>query len=307
MVLLDSFPQTILKSALSLFSLMRAEYRSWKHSRPLWFRLPRLLRIVWILSSVVLGPLRRRWPLAPDRIHALLLVRDLYSPLPALVESLLHQGLLAQHILLLDSGSTNPECLATLEALEQSGCLWIRLPPQEQRYGPYAPWLSPRLRAQIRRWRYPYLVSDPDLVLPATLPSDWLAQLFRMLNEHRSVLKVALPLAISNITVQNSAAIQAHEQGLYHKAAYRLLARCLLGQRSDAMICPTDTTLALYRPAQFFSTFSIRVAVRYAIGHLPWYNDFYFSQEYRYYQSHKLDIFGQWSTIQQPRSTCRDL
>ena len=279
---------------------MAPEQRVWKRSRPLWFRLPRLLRIGWILVAVALGPWQRRWPLDPDCIRALLLVRDLYSPLPGLVESLLQQGLLTQHILLLDSGSTNPACLATLAALEQSGCRWIRLSPQEQRFGPYAPWLSRRLRAQIRGWRYPYLVSDPDLAIPATMPSDWLAQLFSMLNQHRSVLKVALPLSINEITVENSAAIKAHEVGLRRQPAYQLLTRCLLGQSSEATVCTTDTTLALYRPADFFSTLSIRLPHRYTIIHLPWYHDFCKSAEYHYYQAHKLNLFGEWSSIQQP-------
>lgn len=276
---------------------MASEQRAWKRSRPLWFRLPRLLRIGWILAAVALGPLQRRWPLAPDRIRALMLVRDLHSPLPALVESLVQQGVLTDHILLLDSGSTNPACLATLAALEQSGCRWIRLSPQEQCFGPYAPWLSPRLRAQIRSWRYPYLVSDPDLALPATIPSDWLTQLLSMLNQHRSLLKVALPLVISDITVQNSAAIKAHEEGLNHQPAYRLLSRCLLGKSSEATICTTDTTLALYRPAQFFSTLSLRLPLRYAIKHLPWYNHFCACPEYHYYQDHKLNLFGEWSGV----------
>lgn len=279
---------------------MASEQRAWQRSRPLWFRLPRLLRIGWILAAVALGPWQRRWPLAPDRIRALLLVRDLHSPLPGLVENLLQQGLKAEHILLLDSGSTNPACLGTLAALEQSGCRWIRLSQQEQRFGPYAPWLSPRLRAQIHGWRHPYLVSDPDLALPATIPSDWLAQLLRMLNQHRSVLKVALPLAINDITVQNSPTIQAHEQGLHRQPAYRLLSRCLLGKRSEATVCTTDTTLALYRPAQLFSTLSIRLPLRYAISHLPWYIGFWQSPEYYYYQAHKLNLFGEWSSIQLP-------
>jgi len=273
--------------------------RAWKKSRPLWFRLPRLIRIGWILAAVLLGPFRRRWPVDPVRIHALLLVRDLHTPLPGLVEALLHQGLLAQHILLLDSGSTNPACLATLADLQQSGCPLIRLTPQEQRYGPYAPWLSSRLRAEIRGWHYPYLVSDPDLAFPSTSPKDWLAQLFCMLNQHRSVLKVALPLAISDITVQNSAVIKAHEEGLHLQRAYRLLSRCLLGRNSQSSVCTTDTTLALYRPARFFSTLSIRLPLRYAIRHLPWYNEFCTTHEYKYYQAHKCDLFGEWSALRE--------
>jgi hypothetical protein len=278
---------------------MLVERRAWKQSRPLWFCLPRLLRIGWILVAVAVGPLKHRLPFAPNRIRALLLVRDLHSPVPNLVEILVQQGLLAEHILLLDSGSTNPACLATLAALEQNGCRWIRLSPQEQCYGPYAPWLSPRLRAEIRSWRYPFLVSDPDLAVPATIPSDWLAKLFLMLNQHRAVLKVALPLIIDDITVQNSSVIKAHEEALRSQRGYQLLTRLLLGKSSKAVVCTTDTTFALYRPELFFSTLSIRLPLQYSIKHLPWYRDFCELSEYRYYQAHKLGLFGEWSSFQQ--------
>jgi hypothetical protein len=119
-----------------------------------------------------------------------------------------------------------------------------------------------------------------------------------MLNQHRSVLKVALSLTIRGITVQNSAAIKAHEECLYRQTAYRLLTRCLLGRSSEATICTTDTTFALYRPAKFFSTLSIRLPLRYAIKHLPWYSQFCESAEYHYYQAHKLKLFGEWSSVE---------
>jgi hypothetical protein len=278
---------------------MASEHLTWRRSRPLWFRLPRLLRIGWIFASVCFAPWQRRWTLTPEHIRVLLLVRDIHSPLPPLVESLLQQGILPQHIFLLDSGSTNTACLATLAALEQTGCRRIRLSPPEQRFGPYVPWLSPQLNAMIRSWNYPYLVSDPDLAFPATIPSDWLFQLFDMLNKHRSVLKVALPLAISDITVQNSHSIKLHEVALSRQPAYRLLSHFLLGPKSESLICTTDTTLALYRPSPLFSTFSIRLPLRYAITHLPWYDKFCSTPEFHYYQSHKLSLFGEWSSIQQ--------
>ena len=56
---------------------MASEHPSWKRSRPLWFRLPRLLRIGWILAAVGVGPLQRRWTLTPEKMRALLLIRDL--------------------------------------------------------------------------------------------------------------------------------------------------------------------------------------------------------------------------------------
>jgi hypothetical protein len=275
---------------------MSTAHRAWQQDRPLWFQIPRLLRILWIFTALLLAPWQRRWPFQPGRIHAFVLVRDLHCSLPALVDNFLHQGLLPQHIFLLDSGSTSPACLATLASLAQRGCQWIQLSAAEQRFGPYAPWLSGAVRQLIRASQFPYLVTDPDLALPTTIPNDWLAQLFHTLNDHRYVLKAALPLAIDDITVANSNAIQAHEQAIYRQPGYRLLSRLLLGKQPQAHICTTDTTLALYRPGRLFSTLSIRLSQSYSVHHLPWYHPFCQTPEYHYYQSHKLPFFGEWSS-----------
>jgi len=275
---------------------MPTAHRAWQQDRPLWFQIPRLWRIIWIFTALLLAPWQRRWPFQPRRVQAFVLVRDLHSSLYALVDNLLHQGLLPQHIFLLDSGSTSPACLATLASLAQRGCQLVQLSAAEQRFGPYAPWLSATVRQLISASQLPYLVTDPDLALPTTIPNDWLAQLFQTLNDHRYVLKAALPLAIDDITVTNSNAIQDHEQAIYRQTGYRLLSRLLLGKQPQAHICTTDTTLALYRPGQLFSTFSIRLSSEYSIQHLPWYQHFCLTPEYRYYQRHKLPLFGEWSS-----------
>jgi hypothetical protein len=270
--------------------------RDWQACRPLWFRLPRALRITSILAALALAPLRPRWSFEPERIRALILVRDLHSALVPLVEALLAQGLQASHILLLDSGSTSSGCLATLAELESRGCRWLRLSPQDQRYGPYAPWLSASLQSEIHSWHYPYLVSDPDLAVPASIPSTWLADLLTTLNRQRFVLKAALPLAINDLTHPQAAAVIRHEQALHTHPAYRLLTRLFLSDHPGAVATTTDTTLALYRPARFFSTLSIRLPPRYQIKHLPWYNPYVNTLEYKYYQAHKLKLFGEWSS-----------
>lgn len=274
---------------------MSTERRAWKRCRPLWFRLPRFLRIFWIGLSMALGPVQQRWCFQPDRIRALLLVRDLYSSLPALVDALLAQGLQAGHILLLDSGSTQPACLDMLSSLEQRGCRWIRLTAEDQRFGPYASWMCPELQREIRSWRYPYLVSDTDLAFPDPVPTDWLTQLFASLNRHRGVLKVALPLQITDITADNRHFIRCHELRLMQRPLYRWLTRSLLGTSASAVVCTTDTTMALYRPSTFFSTLSIRLRSQYSMHHLPWYLEFVESAEYLYYQSRKNPRFGEWS------------
>jgi len=274
---------------------MNTHRQYWLSSRPLWFRVPRLLRVVFIITSLVLGPFRRRWRFDPSLIRVLLLIRDLHSPLPALVNGFLAQGISAEHILLLDSGSTDQDCLQTLSKLEQRGCRWIRLQPDDQPYGPYACWMCPALWDEIRSWSYPYIVSDTDLEFPANLPVDWLYKLFVTLNKHGGIMKSALPLRISDITTDKRVAVTAHELSVVHNRFYSFFSMLLLRHGSNAQICPTDTTLSMYRPSRFFSTFSMRLPLNYSICHLPWYSDFIETSEYKYYQSHKLPHFGEWS------------
>jgi hypothetical protein len=272
--------------------------REWKCCRPLWFRLSSPARIVWIAASLLAAPLRRRFRCEPQRLQAFILVRDLHSPLQGLVAAFQQQGIPLDRITLVDTGSTAPACLAELRRLQTLGCTWHRVPPDEQAFGPYAPWLSPTLRRRIRASPYPFLVTDADLAFPAAMPPNWLPELFAALNAHRFALKAALPLITGDLTVPRCQQIVAHEQGLLRHPAYRLLTSLLLRRHPGRFACTTDTTLALYRPARHFSTLSVRLPGRYALRHLPWYREFVESGEFRYYTAHKLTLFGEWSSLQ---------
>jgi hypothetical protein len=271
---------------------------AWKRCRPLWFRVNTALRIAWIGCSLLLAPLRRRYSFDPNKLQALILVRDLHSCLQPLVEAFQRQGIPLSRIILVDTGSTAPACLTELGRMESLGCVWLRVPPTEQAFGPYAPWLSPALRRQLRGNPHPYLVTDADLSFPPGVPDDWLQRLLGALNAHRFVLKASLPLRTDDITVADSERIVAHERGLMLHPAYRLLTSFLLSSDPGHFACTTDTTLSLYRPARHFSTLSVRLPVRYALCHLPWYQEFLESEEFRYYTDHKLPLFGEWSSLQ---------
>jgi hypothetical protein len=271
--------------------------RAWKSCRPLWFRINTPARVAWIALSVLLAPLRHRYHCQPEQLQAFILVRDLYTPLQGLVKAFQQQGIPLGRITLVDTGSTAPACQAELQCLEALGCRWHRLPADEQAFGPYAPWLSPALRRQIRTSAFPYLVSDADLAFPAAMPADWLPDLFDALNAHRFALKAALPLRTGDLTVPQSPQIVAHEQALIRHPAYRLLTALLLRRHPGRAACTTDTTLALYRPARHFSTLSVRLPAPFALHHLPWYQEFVDSEQFRYYTSHKLALFGEWSSL----------
>lgn len=270
---------------------------AWKSCRPLWFRINTLARITWVAASVLLAPLRRRYRLNPAQLQVFILVRDLHTPLNGLVAAFQQQGIPLTRIVLVDTGCTAPPCLKELRRLEVLGCCLHRLPPEAQAFGPYAPWLSVPLRNKMRASRYPVLVTDVDLAFPASMPEDWLAELFSALNSHRFALKVALPLSVNDLTVPQHLQIIAHEQELIRHPAYRLLTSLLLRRHHGRVACTTDTTLALYRPARLFSTLSVRLAAPYALQHLPWYFDFVESEEFGYYTAHKLALFGEWSSL----------
>lgn len=271
--------------------------RSWRHCRPLWFRIPSIARIFWIVASVSVAPLRHCWRFEPQRLKACILVRDLHSPLSGLVEALHGQGVPLANIILVDTGSTAPPCLAELRRLERLGCVWHRVSPPDQTFGPYGPWLSPALRDRIRAEAAPFLVTDADLEVPLDMPETWLQDLMQALNQHRFALKVSLPLRIHDLTVPNREQIRRHEQRLMRHPGYRLLSALLLRRHPGRAVCTTDTTLSLYRPSRRFSTLSVRLHAAYALRHLPWYRDFVDSPEFRYYTDHKLPLFGEWSSL----------
>ena len=269
---------------------------TWKSCRPLWFRICTPARIAWIAASMLLAPLRCRYRFEPERLQVYILVRDLYSPLQDLVTAFGHQNIPLDRITLLDTGSTSPACLAELQRLQELGCCWRRIDKLDQVFGPYAPWLSRSLRRQLRASRYPVLITDADLAFPAAMPANWLEQLFSALNRHRFVSKVALPLTTVDLTVHKQDQIVNHERALLHHPAYLFITSLFLRSHPGFAVCTTDTTLALYRPARHFSTFSVRLPTGYALRHLPWYHEFVNSDEYRYYTNHKLHHFGEWSS-----------
>ena len=148
----------------------------------------------------------------------------------------------------------------------------------------------------VHSWRYPFIVSDPDLLLPDSLPDDWLHTMFNTLIKYKYIAKSSLPLSLDSIDVANKEFILEHEISLVRNPLYRALTYLLIGCLDGLAICATDTTFSLYRPLRSFSTFSIRLPPSYSIKHLPWYSYYISRPEYCYYYSHKLSHFGHWSS-----------
>jgi len=261
----------------------------------MWFRGGQLFRFSFVLFCMVRWPLRRVWRYEPTRIIAFILVRDIYSPLESLVRHFLSQGVPLKNIHLIDTGTTQPACLATLHELKERGCQLIEVPVSERCFGPYVPWLSRAVSAHRYASGYPFVVTDPDLMLPDAMPSDWLKRLFEALQCAPGATKAGLPLWLEDVDVSDGQAIKTHERALAIRPLYKRLSRLLLPRLPGLCYCPTDTTLALYRPGEIFSTFGVRIHPDYAIKHLPWYQWFRDTEEFHYYSTHKDQRFGQWS------------
>jgi len=273
---------------------------NWNNARPLWFRIGTAARICWIIYCIISSPFRLRFVFDPRRIQAFILVRDLHSPLHDLVFAFNNQGIPFANITLVDAGCTSPLCLKELERLHYLGCKLFRVPLKEQIFGPYAPWLSPRLSDQIVDGRYPFIVTDSDLQLPNTMPISWLADMFSVLNQYRFAPKISLPLFTQDITLSHAKKVIKREHGLVNHPMYRMLTLIIMPCSSDWYACATDTTLSLYRPSRHFTTLSIRLSRRFSIRHLPWYDEFVQSAEFKYYVEHKNPLFGEWSSLFSP-------
>jgi len=224
-----------------------------------------------------------------------LIVRDIYSPLQALVEELHAEGILHAQILLLNTGSSAAPCLSKLRELQHLGCQVLTVSATSLSKGPYAIWLDSSLPLPHDFWHYPFLVSDPDLDL-CGIPRGWLHTLFNQLNQHRWTSKIALGLRTDDLTAPSSETVMHWEQKLSQRFPYGLLNKLMPCRGVPSRICTTDTTLALYRPLRHFNTLAIRLEDSYRIRHLPWYTSFVQSDEYAYYQCHKQASFGHWSS-----------
>ena len=275
---------------------MEESCRSVSVKRPIWFRVPRAVRIFMSIVTIGLNFFSGRREFDLVRLKVLIIVKDIYSTLPLMVEALKDKGVLLENIILLDTGSTSVDCIKILEKLKDAGVDLRYISREEQVFGPYLPWLSRALNSEIRSWNYPFILTDSDLMIPSDMPQDVLPKMFNKVNEFRFLTKIALPLRTRDITNMDRGQIIAHETSLGQNAFYRIL-NLLYGSRlSSERFCQTDTTFALYRTGRIFTTISVRLDNSYEILHLPWYDWFCQSVEFKHYVQNKLPGFGHWSS-----------
>lgn len=228
-------------------------------------------------------------------LHAVLIVRDLYTPLSPLISEIHAEGVPYSNIVLLNSGSTSAACLSKLKAIASLGCRVLTIQPSSLRFGPYVLWLDRTLQLPDTFWSFPFLLTDPDLDL-AGLPRGWLRILLNGLNEYRWATKIGLGLRTDDLSLPLFNDVIRWEEQLSHRFPYGFLNNLFHLTPHPSRICPTDTTLCLYRPQRQFSTLAIRLEGPFQVRHLPWYPSFVITEEYSYYQNHKDPGIGMWST-----------
>jgi len=262
-------------------------------TRPHWFRVGRIGRILYVASQFCLSPLQRSLNVAPKDITAFLIVRDIVSPCEAIIDSLRAEGVLAENIIILDTGTTFKPSKIILTMLKERGHRVISLESTEQQFGPYALWRCARLRRLLPA-RAPFFVTDGDLEFPCNKGTGWLSVCIDMLNYYKYVPKISLSLRLDDIDTVDAELVCRHETALKENILFRTLGRLLLDNKVGCYFCPTDTTASLYRPNKLFTTFSLRLK-NLQIRHLPWYREFRESEEFIYYKKNKVKSFGMWS------------
>lgn len=261
----------------------------------MWLRAPQPIRILYIAYRFCTAAARRSWRYEPNKIIAIVIVRDLYSNLCHLVEELTSQGINTNNIWLIDAGTTNQQCLGVLDNLRIQGCKTIKPSGKALTSGPYVAWIDGKVKKELRKIDYPFILTDPDLRFKDSCPRDWLKKAFDTLMKHRYVAKVGLPLCTSDIDPEISDLIISNQTALYRHWFFRRASDVLLEKDTEGHICAIDTTMALYRPKSAFSTFAIRMNERYKVEHLPWKIKFRRSKEFQYYCNHKQSDIGEWS------------
>ncbi len=137
-----------------------------------------------------------------------------------------------------------------------------------------------------------YIYTDSDLIFDDACPDDVVCRMFDLLkNRYKSAFKIGPSIRIDDLPD----CYNRKQEVIEWESRY------FNDKRDDGLYrAPIDTTFALYRPriglSRRVSLEAYRMAMPYAIRHLPWYEDSQNpSEEEIYYKSHCTHITA-WSS-----------
>ena len=202
--------------------------------------------------------------------------------LKLLLDSLLKRGY--ENIYILDNKSTYPPLL---EWYKTAPCEVIFLPAN---LGFKALWRHKPTRERFCNDYYIY--TDSDVVLDDGCPADIIARMHHLLKDvYPHAFKIGPMIRIDDLPdhYARKAEVIAWESRFFEHPT----------PENNLYRAPIDTTFALYRPriglSRRPSLEAYRMAMPYAIRHLPWYDDSaHPSEEEVYYKSHCVHVTA-WS------------
>lgn len=233
-------------------------------------------------------------PISPDifryskNVPIFINCRDRLSPLKKMVECLEAAGL--KNIIFVDNASSYKPLLNYYDSTPYT---ILRL---SRNIGQQAPWLSGAICILAKN--SPYIVTDPDLVLP-DLSKNNIRNLFNVLNKYSDYIKVGLALKIDNLPdhYKPKNKVIKWERQFWKDEIEK-----------DIYIADVDTIFALYRPnTPYIIRPALRIAGSYTAEHEPWYQDSNNpTEEYANYLKHARREIASWGIDDSTSSSVYD-
>lgn len=156
--------------------------------------------------------------------------------------------------------------------------------------GHKAPWES--LAVKLLSGGKPYVVTDPDVVLPKTYNKSTIKQMLELFDVYPGYVKIGCSLSIDDIpnTYEHKKTVQKWEKQFWEKPIKT-------NNELVAYDAEIDTTFAIYRPNLGYITLpSIRIGGKHSAKHLPWYQDSNNpTKEEHYYREHASSAVNTWN------------
>lgn len=207
--------------------------------------------------------------------------RDRRSMLDRCLSALIVHGF--RDITVIDNGSAEPFTWERIpEFLAENMFDGIKVVRSDNAHRQLAPWLLDLVPDD----RY-YIVTDCDIELDRSCPSDVAEHLIRVLEDWPEIPKIGLGIRTDDFLFpppQHYAWSYLMEYSVEDR--YRTIDEPPDYGHGDTSIidAPTDTTFAMYRPGTGWpGIVGARTTAPYLCRHLPWYNEEYTDEERLYY------------------------
>lgn len=229
-----------------------------------------------------------------EKIPVFIIVRDQVSYAKQCLESFVLNDCRLDFYLV-DHGSTYKKCVEWLDWMERAQYDSINVLRRGENAHPRSLWEWQTFKDVVGDRQY--VVTDCDVIIDPTTPTDWIEYLQDILFAYPEYHKVGLGLRIDNLPqhYEYRAKVLQWEAQWWEKC----IAGSLSTTTANLYDAAVDTTLALYRPLTEVPSFTLNPAIRtgspYIAQHLPWYEDsLNLSEEQIYYRDYAATGISHW-------------